>query len=232
MKNRGSSVENWTIGTLSVVALITFFFPLVSVHLLIARDMEFSGYDSVVKARQFWQPLELRDTSLQTADAQAPEGRETQRNPAPGSETPQPQTSPPTGPQIPLSVQLGGLIPLLIIGGYFFALLSFFGCFSSWPMTKLAATLGALCGFGAILHTLIINSQMHAMYEELMSATKSNLKDNPFAGFAEAMGKLMANAFQLKPGLGLYILTVGLGIAAFLAHSRVLSRVRIAPPSE
>lgn len=62
-----------------------------------------------------------------------------------------------------------------------------------------------------------------------MKTAQSELKGNPFAGLAENIGKLMLNAFQIKPGWGIYALLVLLGLVAVLGFSRVLSRLRVAP---
>lgn len=62
-----------------------------------------------------------------------------------------------------------------------------------------------------------------------MKTTQSDLKGNPFAGLAENIGALMLNAFQIKPGWGVYALLLLLGLGAVLGFSRVLSRLRVAP---
>ena len=73
-----------------------------------------------------------------------------------------------------------------------------------------------------------MNSDLHSWLAESMKKAQSQLKDNPFAGLAENIGTSMLNAFQIKPGWGVYALLILLGLAAVLGFSRVLSRLRVA----
>ncbi len=61
-----------------------------------------------------------------------------------------------------------------------------------------------------------------------LTPLQSELKGNPYAGLAENISTLILNAFQIKPGWGVYALLVLLGLAAVLGFSRVLSRLRVA----
>jgi hypothetical protein len=229
MNRQPSPAERWSIGILSALGLVTFFLPLVSLHVPIAGDVAFSGYDVVARMREFRQSLELGNNPLREPEAKTPDQSRSATQSPKGSGSLEFSTS--SGPELPLSVKLAWLIPLAIIGAYVFALLAFCGSFTSWSMARVASTASALFGVAATIHTLVINSDMHAMYQRITEATKADLKDNPFAGLADAIGKVMANAFQLSPGVGLYVLVISLGIAAILVHSRLLSRIRLAPAS-
>jgi hypothetical protein len=72
---------------------------------------------------------------------------------------------------------------------------------------------------------------VHSWLTESMKSSQTQLQGNPYAGLAENLITLIVNAFQVKPGWGLYALLVPLGIAAALGFTRVLSRLRVAPMS-
>jgi hypothetical protein len=59
----------------------------------------------------------------------------------------------------------------------------------------------------------IVNSDMHWLANSLKLSAEDS-KGNPFAGLAEGLGNMMMNAFQIKPGWGLYALLILLGISA------------------
>jgi hypothetical protein len=53
------------------------------------------------------------------------------------------------------------------------------------------------------------------------------LRSNPFAGFAQQLGKVLASRIQIVPGVGLYVLAVALVLVALAYHSRLLVRLRL-----
>jgi len=63
---------------------------------------------------------------------------------------------------------------------------------------------------------------MHSWFSTSIQSSQQELKDNPFASVAQNFGQLIANAFQLKAGWGLFALILFLGLSALLAFSRVL----------
>jgi hypothetical protein len=50
---------------------------------------------------------------------------------------------------------------------------------------------------------------------------------NPFAGFAQQLGKVLASSIQIIPGAGLYVLAVTLVLVALAYHSRLLAGLRL-----
>ena len=212
--------ERWALGLLACTAAITFFFPLISVHVPIAGDQEVSAYDAIAKIRQFREQL-----TSKTGESRG------------GEEAPTQPPTPVNGasvyrPPIPASVELGWMIPVFIMAAFVCALATLVGSLFSLRLSKAASTLGALCGVAATVHVRVMNSDVHRFLEQSMKASAEDLKGNPFAGLAETLGNLLVNAFQLKPGVGLYVLTASLALAAFVAHSRLLSRLRfIEPPA-
>ena len=203
-----SNVERNAIVGCCVLSLLLFFFPLLTIQIPIAGQQDVSGYDVFSKLTEFREKLKPPDAS--------------QTNPY----TTAPRTPP---PDMPLSIQLGWLTPLTIIVAFVCAAIALVTAFKAIQISRIVCVVGAVCAVAAILHITIMNSDLHSWLAESMKTAQSELKGNPYAGLAENIGTLMLNAFQIKPGWGVYALLVLLGLAAVLGFSRVLSRLRVAP---
>jgi hypothetical protein len=215
MKNKTTVSERWALGLLACIAAVTFFFPLVSLHVPTAGDQQVSGYDAVSRMKQFREEVTSKTgENTEGTEAQSPTGQ-------PASE------SSVQGPSVPVSVRVGWLIPIFLTIAFLCALVTLIGSFFSLSVSKIGSTIGALCGLAAIMHIFIMNSDLHTFLEQSMMASAGDLKGNPFAAFAQRLGDLLVNAFQVKPGVGLYILTASLALAALASQSRVLSRLRL-----
>jgi len=201
-----SNVERSAIVGCCVLSLLLFFFPLLTIHVPIAGEQDVSGYDVFSKLTEFREKLKPPDATT---------------TPYTGT----PRTRP---PEVPLSIQLGWLTPLAIIIAFISAAIALVSAFKAIHVSRILCVIGAVCAGAAILHITIMNSDLHSWLAESMKTAQSQLKDNPFAGLAENIGTLMLNAFQIKPGWGVYALLVLLGLAAVLGFSRVLSRLRVA----
>jgi uncharacterized membrane protein len=208
------SSERWIVGTLLIVALLTFFFPLVSLQVPILGSQEVSGYDLINKAKEFDQALDAfkskglgestsTPSQLEPNDSESSESRST----------------------MPLSAQTLSLIPIEIVLGFACALIALLFClgsFSSTP-TKAFSTLGSIAAVAAILHLTVANSDLHSWFREQMKLDSSALSNNPLAGLAQQIASLAANSIQLKPGAGLYVLAVSLSLTTIILFSRLLS---------
>ena len=192
-----------------VLALLLFFFPLLTIHVPIAGEQDVSGYDAFSKLTEFREKLKLPDATT-----------------SPNPQTATPRTLP---PDLPLSLQLGWLTPLAIIVAFVSAAIALVAAFKAIHVSRIVCVIGAACAGAAILHITIMNSDLHSWLAESMKTAQSELKNNPFAGLAENTGTLMLNAFQIKPGWAVYALLLLLGLAAVVGFSRGLSRLRIAP---
>jgi hypothetical protein len=191
------------------LSLLLFFFPLLTIHVPIAGDQDVSGYDVVSKLTEFREklkPLDRTSTSTQyTAESRTP------------------------APDLPLSIQLVWLLPVMLITAFLIAAIAFITAFKDVHMSRIMCVIGACCSVAAILHITIMNSDIHSWLSESMRTARQDLKGNPFAGFAENLSNLMVNAFQIKPGWALYALLLLLALAAVIAYSRILSRLRVVP---
>jgi hypothetical protein len=206
VNRRGTPAENGAIGMLAAIALLSFFFPLISMHVPIAGDQTVSGYDVVSKMNDLRQSLTT------------PSGGQIQL----------PQPPPQDVLRLPLSLRMVWLLPVLIIAAFVCALLALLGAWISLKASKTVSAVGAVCGLGGIVHLMILNSDVHTMMQQAMTNNATDLKDNPFAGMAQTLGSLMVGAFQVKAGIGLYTLVICLATVALITYSRILSRIRLA----
>lgn len=200
-----SSLERNSIVACCGLSLLLFFFPLLTIQIPIAGDQDVSGYDVVSKLTEFREKLKPPDpTSTSSPTARTP-------------------------PPLPLSIQLGWLLPLMLIVAFLSAAIAFIAAFKAVQVTRVMCVIGACCSAAVIVHITIMNSDIHSWLSESMKATREDLKGNPFAGLAENLSSLMVNAFQIKPGWGVFGLLFLLALAAVLAYSRILSRLRVVP---
>jgi hypothetical protein len=164
------------------LCLLLFFFPLLTIHVPIAGEQDVSGYDMFSKLVEAYETLSPSEAVDKVRDTVATR-------------------------QMPLSIQLGFLMPLALIIGFASAAVALITAFKAIHVSRIVCVIGAACASAAILHIMIMNSDIHSW---LAASTQSELKNNPFAG----IGTLMLNAFQMKPGWGLYAMLVLLGVGA------------------
>ncbi len=211
-------VELWTTTSLLIVALLTFFFPLLTIQIPLMGTQYVSGYDIFSKTRQ----LENQLSSI-SKDSKKPtvELDERQR-----SDQPSPTLSIPQNPEhpFPLSVQFAPLVPIEVTLAFVSCVVALLASRWGTVTSKVAATVGAVCALSATVHVTILNSELHTWAQESMQFP---LRGNPFAGFAQQLGKVLASKVQIIPGVGLYVLAVALVLVAIAYHSRLLARLRL-----
>ena len=205
------SVERNAIVICCALSLLLFFFPLLTIHVPIAGDQDVSGYDVFSKLTAFREKL------------QPPR--------SPSTSTPSTANPRPPLPDLPLSIQLAWLMPIALILAFLSAAVALISAFKNLKVARVVCIIGACFSAAAILHTTIMNSDIHVWMTESMEAMRSELKDNPFAGLAENLQTIVVNAFQIKSGWAVYALLTLLGLAAALGFTRVLSRLRVEPIS-
>jgi len=194
------SVENRIIAGLACIALLTFFFPLVAIHLPIVGDKGISGYDAVSKIFTFTKDLTPDLSSSGSTGSAA------------------------TSVRLPLSLQLVWLIPALILVALACALMTVAASLRGLlSLAKNGTTFGTISGIAAVVYVGIVNTSIHNWLQHMISSSMKDLQGNPFAGMAQIVGNALVNAVTIRPAAGLYVLTGCLAVAALVAHSRVLS---------
>jgi len=217
MGKRWTKPERLIVALLAVIAAVTFFFPLLSIRVPIAGDQEVTGYDTASRIRQLTR--ELRSASGQ-GPGEGEDGKPSIRLPR----IP-PRRNSDAVAATPASVRFSWLIPVFVVGAFGCALLTVLGSLVSLPVAKIASTVGTVCGVLALLHLTVMNSDIHSMLNDAVQRWVGGRKENPLRGLAQTLGSVLVGGVSLKPGAGLYVLTVSLGLAALVAYSRFLSRI-------
>jgi len=218
MNNPWTTPERPIVALLAAIAALTFFFPLLSIRVPIAGDQEVTGYDTASRIRQLTH--DVRSASGQ-GPGQGEDGKPSIRLPR---TTPRRNSG--ATAALPASVRFSWLIPVFVVGAFGCALLTVLGSLVSLPVAKIASTVGTVCGALAILHLTVMNSDVHSILNDSVQRWVGGRKENPLRGLAQTLGSVLVGGMSLTPGAGLYVLTVSLGLAALVTHSRLLSRIR------
>ena len=200
--NERSVPIRWLVASLLVIAVLVFFFPLVSIHIPIMGDQEWSGYDVIVKVSDMGRRLD----SIASAGSGETTSSTNSANPQLSDE--------------PLSMRTLPLLPIEIGLAFVAAVLALLVLLRRSDVRKvmLVSFAGGIAAAMAVLHLTIANSDLHVWMQGQMKSVTQTSDDNPFSGFAKALGDMALNAVQLKPGIGLYVLGVALLGAAFLSR--------------
>jgi hypothetical protein len=196
---------------LFTAALLAFFFPIASLQLPIVGNIDASGYDFYSKAREFDRRLE--NLKAQAIDEQVPPA-ETGRVPS------QP---------IPLSIETAAFLPIEILGSFCLAGAALLLCIvgAGRGAVKASSTISGILAIAAILHIVVIDSDLHSLFQTQMQANSADLKDNPFAGFAQGLAALISNSVHFKPGAGLYALAATASLGALILHSGIVQQLGV-----
>jgi len=200
------------------VALLTFFFPLLTIQIPLMGTQYVSGYDIFSKTRQFERQLSSISNGSTKSNAEAGK-RQPSDQPAPTLSIPQNPEHP-----FPLSVRFAPLVPIEVTVAFVSCLVGLLTCRREFVTSKVAATVGAVSALSATIHVIAINAGLHTWFQE---SVQLPLRGNLFAGFAQQLGKVLASTVQIIPGVGLYVLAVALVLVALAYHSRLLARLRL-----
>jgi hypothetical protein len=206
-----TALERLALRAAAGIALLMFLFPLVSYHVPIAGTQDISGYDLFSKTRQFSDQVNTQTKNTPAAHTEPVNQREEQH----------------TDPGVPFSMEAAWLIPLWVTAAFICAFLLLVGTFTNATLPHLASVVGTVAGLIAVVHLLILNSDMHTWMAASMKTSQQELAGNPFAGLANTLSSMMLNAFAVKPGSGLYVLVGSLAVAAVLCQSRLLTKFEV-----
>ncbi len=200
--------ERLIVGMLTCVAVLTFFFPVLTLQVPILGNQNYAGYDVVGQAGKFENTLQRASSTLGAPAGQAK----------------------PKSDQLPASVQVAWLTPLLIILSSGFALMATLATFAAaTQVIKFSSMLGALAAVGAMVHVAIINADLHAQFRLAMKMAAQAREAEPNQFMMDVVTNVFGNSFQLKPGTGLYVLAICLACVAVITYGRVLVRFGLVP---
>ena len=218
MRDGLSLAERCAVAALGAIAALTFFFPLFSIHIPIVGDQDVTGYNTASRISQLTE-------QVRSASGHDQNGKPSIKWPKmPGTKSGEPSREP---SRVPLTIRFSWLVPVFIIGAFACAALTLVGAFISWRLAKVASALGAVWAVLALLHLTMMNSDIHKMLQDTIQQGTAGHNGNALAVLAQAVGSALVGAFQLTPGAGLYVLAISLGLAALLAHSRLILRMRL-----
>lgn len=224
MGGKFNSVERAALAACCVLALLLFFFPLLTIQLPLAGEQEITGSQVSSKVNDLRKQLgnlSKHRPAKKPSPPSVPSAPSPQR-PSPGASV---------ANDLPVSVKIGWLIPIAVTIAFLSAAATLVCAFFSVKMARWASTVGACSAAIAVLHVSIMNSDIHSWFADTLKLTAEELNRNLFAALAQGLGSLVVNAFQIKPGWGLYSLLLLLGVSMVIAFSRVLSRWQIASGS-
>ena len=179
---------------LLLFGLVMFFFPLATLKLPLAGDVDISGYDCYSKMSR------LSQNWMVQGGEKEPSVAESDAVPIPA---------------LPISIRYAIFVPVEMCLAFLATALALLGTLRRIEAVRLFSAIGCGLGLLAVLHISVMNSALHSW---MSGNVDQSMKDNPFAGLAD----VISNAVQFKPGAGLIILTVALAIVAILSRARLL----------
>ena len=131
--------------------------------------------------------------------------------------------APPAAPgllPIPFSIRMAPIVPWCVLAALVFGLLALLDLLFLKRWFELLSLFGGFASAIALIHVLILGSDLLAWTETLMSI-------NELSTPSDSMGEriLMANSFLVSPGIGLYVLATFLLLVPFLSITRTIPRV-------
>lgn len=192
-----NSRPRWIVFLLLATALISFFFPLISVQIPLLGNQSWSGYDAMSRMgslqRQFAPDQPSPRTDVSQTDARIPE--------------------------MPFSVRHLSLVPIEIGVAFGCAALSVLLLLANSRNIKSSTTLGAVAAAAGIIHVTIANSDLHSWLQSTLSTNTTGQTDDFSAGLAK-LGGLIANSVQLNPGWGMFLLAATLAVSVVVILSQ------------
>jgi hypothetical protein len=122
---------------------------------------------------------------------------------------------------MPFSIRSAALVPWCIFAALAFAFLALVDLLFFDKAVAVLSLLGGILGAAALIHVLILSSDLQAWSDALMSINELSAPSDP----AFNVRSLMANSFFLIPGVGLYVLATSLLLMPFLSITSAVPRV-------
>ena len=121
---------------------------------------------------------------------------------------------------IPFSLRMASLVHWFVFVALGFCLLALLDQFFFQKAVAISSLVGGCAGAIAVLHVMLMGSDLQSWTEVLMNTALINSPQDP-SGLIK-----IASSFQVSPGFGLYVLTTCLFLVPFLSFTRALPRLR------
>ena len=172
---------------LAVIALLTFFMPLVSAHLPVVGAMSWSGLNLIGIGGNPDQPA-ISDLGANPTTADSESGER-------------------PSAYLQVTTYMASTAPFVLLFGYALVITILAGSLSGRSPMRWLPTAAAVSGFYALLSVFLLADALYRSLRESMV----DLEDNPFASLASAA----LGSVSIDPGLGLYVfcvVTVGIAL--------------------
>jgi hypothetical protein len=200
-------VERIAFGLILGIALLMFFQPLVSLH-----GPNGSQASDVFNLRsglsQLQSNLRVMAANKYSADSGA----------SPVSSAAAPAAAKPMA--LPFSLREASLVPWFVFVALGFCLLALLDSLFLQKTFAIFSLAGGCAGAIAVLHVMLMGSDLQSWSEVLMNTALINSVKDP----SEVI--MIANSFLVSPGFGLYVLTTCLFLVPFLSYTRAVPRLK------
>lgn len=200
-------VERVAFSLILGIALLMFFQPLVRLH-----GPNGSQVSDVFSVRsglsQLQSNLRVMATNKYSTDSGA----------SVVSEAGTPTASKPRG--IPFSLRKALLAPWFVFVALSFCLLALLDHLFFRKAFAILSLAGGCAGAIAILHLMLMGSDLQSWTEVLMNTALINSPEDPSGVI------MLANSFLVSPGFGLYVLTICMLFVPLLSYTRAVPRLR------
>lgn len=195
-------VERIAFGLILCIALLMFFQPLVRLHGPNgSQDSDAFNVRSELSQLQF--NLRVMATNKYSADSGA----------SPISTVPKPMA-------LPFSLRKASFVPWFVFAALGFCLLALLDNLFLQKGFAIFSLAGGCAGAIAVLHVMLMGSDLQSWTEVLMNTALINSAKDP----SEVI--MIANSFLVSPGFGLYVLTTCMFLVPFLWYSRAVPRLK------
>jgi hypothetical protein len=123
---------------------------------------------------------------------------------------------------MPFSLRMASLVPWFVFAALAFSLLALLDLLSIQKAAAVFSLAGGCLSAIAVLHVMLMSSDLQSWTELLMSSASLSSPDDPGLGARI----LMINSFQISTGRGLYVLTTCLFLVPLLSFTRAVPRLR------
>jgi hypothetical protein len=200
-------VERVAFSLILGIALLMFFQPLVRLHG--ANGSQASDTLNVrSELSQLQSNLRVMATNKYSTDSGA----------SPASAAGAPTAAKPRG--IPFSLRMASLVPWFVFVALSFCLLALLDHFFFQKAVAIFSLAGGCAGAIAVLHLMLMGSDLQSWTEVLMNTALINSPEDPSGVI------MLASSFFVSPGFGLYVLTTCLFLVPFLWYTRAVPRLR------
>ncbi len=208
MTSSDSKVERVAFGLILCIALLMFFQPLVRLH--------GPNGSQVSDAFNVRSELSQLQSNLRVMA--------TNRSPDSGASLVSAAGAPAAAKPLamPFSLRMASLVHWFVFAALGFCLLALLDHFFFQKAVAIISLLGGCAGAIAVLHVMLMGSDLQSWTEVLMNTALINSPHD--SGSGEVI--MMANSFLVSPGFGLYVLTTCLLLVPFLSSTRAVPRLK------